>query len=225
MAIALFRLTVPFITLSLVAFAAGTLAAADVKLPKPNLKGTLSFEETTARRRSVRQYAKAPFTLQEVSQLLWACQGITNKEGFRTVPSAGATFPIEMFVAIGNVEGVEPGLYHYDVFKHALWRKQKGDIRKALDEASLRQHMVAEAPITLIITAIVERTSQRYGSRAARYVFMEAGHIGQNIYLQCEPLGLATCAIGAFRDKEVAKVLGLKKEEPLYIFPVGRKQQ
>ncbi|MEW6359234.1 MAG: SagB/ThcOx family dehydrogenase [Planctomycetota bacterium] len=217
------RSACPLIALCIVAFAAAKLSAADIVLPKPNLKGTMSIEEGLARRRSVRQYATGSLTLDQVSQLLWACQGVTNKEGYRAAPSAGATFPIEMYLVVGDVEGVEPGLYHYDILDHALWRTKKEDIRKALDVACLNQHMIADAPATLVITGILQRTAQRYGSRAARYVFMEAGHIGQNIYLQCEPLGLATCAIGAFRDDEVAKVLGLKTEEPLYIFPVGRK--
>ena len=220
-----FRLGFHIVGLLLILFAAAKLNAADIVLPKPKLKGTMSIEEALSRRRSVRKYAKGPLTLEQVSQLLWACQGITNKEGYRTSPSAGATFPIEMYIAIGDVEGVEPGLYQYDIIDHALWLKKKGDIRKALDAACLNQRMIAEAPVTLAITAILARTEQRYGGRAARYVCMEAGHIGQSIYLQCEPLGLATCAIGAFDDKQVAKVLGLKKEEPLYIFPVGRKPE
>ena len=194
----------------------------EIKLPPVLKKGKITLEETLTARRSVRNYKDEPLTLQEVSQLLWACDGKTSEWGGRTSPSAGATYPLEIYVVVGNVEGIEPGLYHYIVENHSLVEVKKGDLRKKLSSVCLNQTMVVEAPVSIVISGIFERTTGRYGERGKRYVFMEVGHCGQNIHLQSEALGLGTVMIGAFDDEGVRKVLGIK-EDVFYICPVGKK--
>jgi len=194
-----------------------------IPLPPERKRGDVSVEEAMARRRSVREFAPDPLSLEQVGQLLWAAQGITDPErGFRTVPSAGATFPLEVYVVAGKVEGLAPGVYRYSPGRHALQATMKGDGRVGLSAAALGQEMIRQAPASLVITGVVRRTAERYGERALRYVYMEAGHVGQNVYLQCVSLDLGTVVVGAFEDATVAKVMQLPREEiPLYILPVG----
>jgi len=192
-----------------------------IKLPEPLKDSNFSLERAINERRSIRSYKDAPLTLKEVSQLLWAAQGIVAS-GRRAAPSAGATYPMEIYLVAGNVEGLEPGLYHYRNKEHVLELVKKGDLRKPLSDRALRQDMILKAPVTIVISAVFERTRARYGARAERYVYMEAGHIGQNIMLQATALGLGTVPVGAFIDSEVKSVLGIE-EEPLYLFPVGWK--
>ncbi len=174
-------------------------------------------------RRSVRSFSGKPLTLSDVSQLLFAAQGITGKGGFRTAPSAGALYPIEIIIASGNVEGLPAGIYRYVPENHYLVKMGDGDKRMELSHAALGQQCIREGPLLIIITGIVERTRIKYGSRAERYVYMEAGHVSQNIYLQAEALDMGTVAVGAFDDKQCMKVLGLpEKERPLYMMPVGK---
>ncbi|MCX7984431.1 MAG: SagB/ThcOx family dehydrogenase [Bacteroidetes bacterium] len=192
-------------------------------LPAPKIKGTYTVEEVLQKRRSVRHFSNRPLTLDELSQLLWAGQGITNQDGLRTAPSAGATYPLELLVVVGNVIGISQGIYRYVPSKHSLIVEQRGDKRKDLYNASLRQSSILQAPCSLIITAIYERTTEKYGERGVKYVHMEVGHVSQNIYLQAEALNLHTVAIGAFFDDQVSSVLRLmKNEHPLYIMPIGR---
>jgi len=144
---------------------------------------------------------------------------------YRTVPSAGATYPLEVFIACGRntLEGIDEGVYHYQASNHALVRHHPQDVRVELARAALDQDYIYQAPVDIVICAIYERTSQRYGGRAERYVHIEVGHAGQNIYLQVTALGLATVAIGAFHDEEVREVLRLERQyRPLYIMPVGK---
>ena len=196
-----------------------------IKLPTPQTKGVMSLEEAIARRRSVRNFRNQTLSLSQLSQILWGAQGITEPGyGLRTVPSAGATYPLELFVLIGRsgVDGMEAGLYHYEVLTHSLRQIKTEDQRAALAAAALGQRPISQAPVTLIIGAVYQRTGQHYGQRAERYVAMEAGHIGQNVHLEAVALGLATVMVGAFDDKRVASVLGLDKSiEPLYIMPLG----
>ncbi|MGY4706194.1 SagB/ThcOx family dehydrogenase [Candidatus Bipolaricaulota sp. J31] len=197
-----------------------------IPLPEPRLVGEVSLEEAIARRRSIRSYADFPLTLAEVGQLLWAAQGITEpRRGFRAAPSAGATYPLELHLVVGEgtVEGLAAGVYRYLPEGHRLSRRLSGDLRARLAAAALGQPWVRAAPVCIVITAVYRRTTARYGERGVRYVHLEAGHVGQNIYLQAVALGLGTVAVGAFRDEEVAGLLELPAdEEPLYIFPVGR---
>jgi SagB-type dehydrogenase family enzyme len=143
----------------------------------------------------------------------------------KTVPSAGATYPLEVFIVCGgnSIEGIGDGVYHYNIDRHCLTQHQKGDARLTLARAALEQEFIYEAPVDIVICAVYERTLRRYGARGERYVHMEVGHAGQNIYLQATALGLATVAIGAFDDEQVREVLSLDKQiKPLYIMPVGQ---
>jgi SagB-type dehydrogenase family enzyme len=196
-----------------------------VYLPKPERRGTVSVEEAIQRRRSIRSYTDEPLTLQDISQLLWAAQGITDPaRKFRAAPSAGALYPLEVYLVVGRggVKGLEEGLYHYDPYEHGLRYILTGDLRPDLAEAALGQIWVREAPIVIVITAVYERTTAKYGERGLRYVHMEAGHIGQNLYLQAVARGLGMVVVGAFYDETVQEVLQLPKDhKPLYLIPVG----
>ena len=197
-----------------------------IHLPPPSQKGSVSLEEAIARRRSVRDFAPEPVSPSQLSQLLWAAQGISNARGrYRTAPSAGATYPLEIFVACGRngIDGVDDGIYHYNIDSHSLTLHYKGDVRQELARAALGQGFIYEAPVDIIICALYERATGIYGSRGERYIHMEVGHVGQNIYLQATTLGLATVAIGAFYDEQVREVLRLDEHyKPLYIMPVGK---
>ncbi len=191
-----------------------------VVLPEPRLNSDVSVEEAIAKRRSVRSYRNEPITLDQLSQLLWAAQGITDPRRYRSAPSAGATYPFEVYVVVGNVEGLEGGIYRYDPFNHTLILVRKGDWRRALQKAALDQSWVGRAAVDIVLVAYYGRTTHYYGERGVRYIHMEAGHIGQNIYLQATALNLGTVAVGAFDDASVAGILGTDGA-PLYIFPVG----
>ena len=191
-----------------------------IKLPAVKISRVLSVEEAISKRRSRRRFKARPLGQRELSHLLWAGQGITSRGGFRAAPSAGATFPLTIYVVIGNVEGIPAGLYRYRPDSHSLEVLSKGDLRKDLSQRAFGQAMIAEAPVSIVISADYSRTTGRYGQRGRRYVDMEVGHAGQNIYLECEVLGLGTCAVGAFNDKSVKELLGIV-EEPLYIMPIG----
>lgn len=194
-----------------------------ITLPEPRLESSTSVEEALRDRRSVRDYAKRPLGLAELGQVLWAAQGVTDDEGHRTAPSAGALYPLEVYVVAGSVEGLVPGVYHYRPGEHSLVRTGDGDRRAALQAAAINQTSVGDAPATLVIAAVPERTTARYGERGGRYVAMEAGHAAENVYLQAEALELATVAIGAFDDGEIRGIIGLSEEvEPLYLMPIGR---
>ena len=192
------------------------------ELPEPKLSSKISVEEALLKRRSVRDYGKDSLSIEEISQLLWAAQGITVRWGGRTAPSAGALYPLEIYVVMGEVKGLVPGLYQYDPGKHSITKKVDGDLRQKLTQASLYQDEIAKAPATFVITAVYERTMKKYRQRGIQYVHMEVGGVGENIYLQAETLNLGTVFIGAFEDEKVKKVLGIK-EEPLGIMPVGKK--
>jgi SagB-type dehydrogenase family enzyme len=194
-----------------------------IKLPAPAHDGKVSVEAALLGRRSTRNYKEDPLELREVSQLLWAAQGMTRPGGYRTCPSAGALYPLELLLVAGRVEGLPIGSYRYDYANHSLVHLSEKDIRGELAQAALWQSMISQAPATIAICAVFERTTRRYGERGVRYVFMESGHAAQNIHLQAVSLGLGTVVIGAFRDNEVKKALGLQAgESPLLLMPVGR---
>lgn len=182
-----------------------------------------SLEDLLRQRRSVRDYADAPLTQDEVMKLLWAAQGITRSWGGRTAPSAGALYPLELYVAVGNVMDLSPGIYKYDPGRNKLTLIKEGDVRTALALASLGQRSVADGAINIVIAAVYERTMVKYGTRGERYVHIEVGHAAQNICLQAVALGLGLVTIGAFQDSAVAKIIGMSPDEaPLYVIPVGR---
>lgn len=193
-----------------------------MKLPEPRYSSKTSVEEAMKSRRSIRSYKDVPLSLSELAQLLWAAQGLTAKWGGRTAPSAGATYPLEIYAVVGKVKNLEPGIYHYNPQDHTIRLHKTGDLRSALANAALGQTCITNAPIDLVFAARYERTTGRYRERGIRYVHMEVGHVGQNVHLQVETLGLGTVVIGAFYDDKVKDVLGID-EEPLYIMPVGKK--
>ena len=194
-----------------------------IKLPAPLYQSSLSVEEAIYLRQSTRDYKNEPLTLEEVSQLLWSAQG-ENKSGSRTAPSAGALYPIEIYLVVKNVKDLANGVYHYLPNSHSLEIYLNDDIVEKLTVAALDQEMIAEAAINIIISGIFERTAVKYGERAEQYVYQESGHVSQNIYLQCESLGLGTVSVGGFDQKAVDQLLGFAEGQmTLYIMPVGRR--
>ena len=194
-----------------------------IALPEPKLKGEVSVEEAIKRRRSRRDFREKSLSKEQISQVLWSAQGLT-KGSFRASPSAGATYPLEIYLVVGEngVEGVKEGFYHYLPQKHSLELLKEGDFRRPLTQAAWGQTFIARAPASLIMTAEYARTTGKYGERGIRYVHIEIGHAGENVYLQAEALGLGTVAVGAFSDEFVSRILNLpKNEKPLYIMPIG----
>ncbi|MCX8152698.1 MAG: SagB/ThcOx family dehydrogenase [Archaeoglobaceae archaeon] len=202
-----------------------------IYLPMPKKYSNMSVEEAILLRRSVREYEDKPVDLEHLSLMLWAAYGITDPRfGFRACPSAGATYPLEVYVVVGE-KGVEtsgktylkPGVYKYDVHRHLIFFVKEGDFRAELAEAAVGQEWVKNAPINIVVTAIFERTTIRYGDRGEiRYVPMEVGHLGQNVYLIATALGYGTVVVGAFYDDRVRDIVGAEKiEVPMYIIPVG----
>lgn len=196
-----------------------------IKLPSPNLKGKLSLEETLSKRRSIRYYQKESLNINEISQLLWAMQGITEKNwGLRTAPSAGALYPLEVYIVAGNVENLDAGIYKYLPDDHSIIKVSSGDKRRELFNSALQQESILQAPVVFVIAAVFERTAVKYGIRSERYVYIEAGHSCQNLLLQATSLNLGAVPIGAFYDDRVKETINLeKKEKPIYIIPVGRR--
>jgi SagB-type dehydrogenase family enzyme len=195
----------------------------EIDLPDPQLSGDMSVEQALHERRSLRAYRHAPLTLAELSQLLWAAQGITHPNGWRTAASAGALYPLELLVVVGNVTGLETGVYRYSPERHTLTLTLPGDQRAALSAAALGQESVALGAVVLALAGVYERTSGRYGERGQQYVHMEVGIASQNIHLQAVALELGTVFIGAFDDAQVQAILGLAADErPLCLMPVGR---
>lgn len=194
-----------------------------ITLPAAETDPEMSVSEALEERRSIREFSCEGLGLEEVSQLLWAAQGLTNRRGFRTAPSAGALYPLELYVVAGDVEGLSPGVYRYRPGKHDLVLVVSGDLRKPLGSAAIGQDWVQRAPAVLVITGVYERTMTKYGQRGQRYVHMEVGHAAQNVYLQATASGLGTVMVGAFDDKQVQALLGLPADhEPLGLMPVGR---
>ena len=189
-----------------------------IQLPKPARSGVVSLEEVLSQRRATREFAPGPLSERQLSQLLWAAQGTTSPEGYRTAPSAGALYPLEIYVVL------PAGFYHYDPARHRLDRISREDLRPALCRAALEQQAIREAEAVFVMTAVYERTSQKYGAaRGPRYVHLEAGHAAQNLLLEAVALGLGAVPMGAFHDTEVQKALSLpRNHEPLYLIPASK---
>lgn len=192
----------------------------EIALPKPKTKGTISVEEAIQKRRSVRNYSSKEVNLEDISQLLWACQGITEERGgLRASPSAGALYPLEVYLV------KKDGVFHYLPDGHRLGMLSNKDVRQALADAALGQSYVEEASIDIVICAVYERVMSKYGERGIRYTDMEAGHAAENVFLQAAALGLDSVPIGAFDDSAVSKTLNLPRDvKPLYILPIGYKR-
>ena len=200
--------------------------AETVPLPEPTRSAGKFIWDILSRRRSIRDYSSAPASLEKLSQLRWAVQGVTARAGryaLRTAPSAGALYPLETYVLVNRVSDLEAGIYHYDVRRHRLEVVRKGDFGSEAAQAALGQEMVQEAAFVLIWTAVVARSKWKYRERAYRYIYMDAGHIGQNAYLAAEALNLGCCTIGAFFDDEVDSLVGIdgKEEVAVYLCAVG----
>lgn len=194
-----------------------------VELPRPQLVSDRSFEAALAGRHSVRDFDAEPLSLEAVSQLLWAAQGANRADGRRTSPSAGALYPLEVYLLAGEVLGLETGLYRYISNRHRLQRILGADRRVELADAALGQGWISDAPLALVIAAVYGRTEAKYGVRARRYVHIEAGHAAQNVLLQAVSLGLGGTVVGAFDDARLQRRLAMPDNEtPLLIIPLGR---
>ncbi len=198
-----------------------------VPLPPPPPPGGPPLEEVLARRRSVRDYAARPVTLEELSRLLHGATGITDRRDptwwFRSVPSSGALYPIEVYPVVFNVAGVTPGVYHYDVRRHRLELLREGDFRREVFDAAVSQEMILHTGLVLVLTGIFARVHFKYVDRSYRYMLLEAGHLGQNVYLAATALGLAPCGIGAYFDDDLNRLLGVdgREEATVYLLAVG----
>ena len=196
-----------------------------IRLPRARTDGGTSLEETLSKRRSIRDFDTSKgLTLEQLGQLLWACQGITSPRGLRTAPSAGALYPLEIYAVVSRVESIEPGIYHYltgpGVGEQSIEIVHGGEFSSKLSQAALGQESIQEAAVNVVIGGIIERTAIKYGGRAGRYVLIEVGHAGQNVVLQATALGLGAVTIGAFSDDRVRDLIGADFE-PFYIIPVG----
>ena len=193
-----------------------------VALPRHAPASTATLALLLERRHSVRDFSDRPVELAELAEVLWAAIGVNRPDGRRTVPSAGALFPLDVYVVAGNVRGLPSGVYHYLPLEHALERTADGDRRAALVREALRQGWVARAAAVLVVTAEYERTTVKYGDRGVRYAQMEVGSVAQNVYLQCAALGLGTTFVGAFDDDGVGEAAGLPAaRRPLALLPIG----
>ena len=211
-----------FLCVALATGAGGMDTEKSIRLPEPVIEGRMSLEAAIRERRSVREFSSRPLSLSDVAQLLWAAQGVTARDGARSAPSAGALYPLELYVVVRSVESLPAGLYRYQPRGHRLRHVVDGELSGPLAAAALGQAWVGTAPAVLVITGVYERSAKKYGERAQRYTRIEVGHAGQNVYLQAVALGLGTVIVGAFRDAEVKRALGLPENHaPLALMPVG----
>ena len=194
-----------------------------IKLPQPRYDGKVSVEQALLKRRSVRSYPSEPLSISEISQLLWSAQGLTGSSRYRTAPSAGALYPLEVYMAAGSVCGVDAGIYRYNPYGHEIVLAITGDKRPELCRAGLGQGSIRSAAAVLIFCAVFERVTGSYGKRGIQYVYMEVGHAIQNASLQTVSLGLGSVVIGAFNDNDVKQIVNLEPgEQPLLMLPVGK---
>jgi len=196
-----------------------------IRLSSPSYDGKISVEKAIKERRTTRAFRPQPLTMGQLSQLFWSAQGITDEtRGFRSAPSGGALYPLDVYAVVGDggVVGLESGVYHYQPESHSIKFIRKGDRRTEVAGASLWQMWMAKAPVMFIVTSEHKRITCKYGNRGIRYAQIEAGHVGQNIFLQSGALGLAAGIVGAFQDGAVAEAIGAPKaHRPLIIMPVG----
>jgi len=200
-------------------------AQREIALPEPAREGSKSIETTLGERRSVREFARAGISLQSVGQLAWAAQGVTSRDGLRTSPSAGALYPLEVLVVAARVDGLAPGVYRYVPDTHALVlvAESSDDLLANVSKAALSQDWIEDASAVFVIAAVESRTARKYGSRATRYVHIEAGCAAENLLLQAVGLDLGSVVVGAFDDAALSSLLRLEKGEvPVLLIPVGR---
>jgi SagB-type dehydrogenase family enzyme len=204
----------------------GGQGAESVKLPPPVKTGGMSLAAALEVRRTVRRFASRPLDLSQVSQLLWGADGVSDPRGLRTAPSAGATYPLDLYLVVGErgVKDLPAGIYHYQAPAHALAPVAPGDARANVARASLHQGWMTQAPVMVVITGEYRRCAARYGERGVRYTHMEAGNVSQNLFLAAEALGLGAGIVGAFEDQTLAQAAKLPPaHEPLLVMPVGYK--
>ena len=201
--------------------------AEKVDLPPPAVQGGPGLWEVLKTRRSVRAYTRDPMSIENLSQILWATQGITGSVGeykLRTAPSAGALYPIETYLLINGVDGLKPGLYHYDVETHQLDILKLGDYSREVRSGVLDQQIAERASVVFIWSAIFQRSKWKYLQRAYRYIFLDAAHIAQNLALAAEGLGLGSCQIGALYDDYLNELLDFdaRDESVIYLSSIGK---
>lgn len=198
-----------------------------IQLPRPSRDGDVSLEKALSMRRSVREYSDEPLKLAELAQLLWACQGVNSPHGFRTSPSAGALYPLEVYVVVKNVTELDAGIYHYQpgtaAENHSLMLVRQGDFITDLANAALGQDCIRNSAVSIVIGSVTVRTAVKYGDRSERYVHIETGHAAQNLCLQAAAFGLGAVTVGAFYDDRIKKVLE-SEADPVYIIPLGRRK-
>jgi SagB-type dehydrogenase family enzyme len=193
-----------------------------IALPPPDRTGSVALEALLDRRRSEREFAERPLELSRLAQVLWAGLGRNRPAGGRTVPSAGALYPLDLYAVAGDVRDLAPGVYRYDPASHTLLPMGPEDRRRELAGAALGQTWIADAPVTLVVAAVYARSTGKYGDRGVRYARIEVGLVAQNVYLQAAALDLGTTFVGAFHDDAVREVLGLPDDvAPLALLPVG----
>jgi SagB-type dehydrogenase family enzyme len=194
-----------------------------ISLPQPRRDSNVSVEHALLLRRTVRDFRKTPVALTDLSQILWAAQGITHPEGYRTAPSAGALYPLELYVVAGSVSGLKAGFYQYSPGQHQLIGLASEDLRARLADAALSQSWIADSAFVLVFAAMADRTTDKYGQRAMRYIHLEVGHAAQNVLLQAVALNLGAAEVGAFGDEDVHTLLRLPEDQQvLYLIPVGK---
>jgi len=194
-----------------------------IELPQPKIDGNFSLEKALSQRRSNRDFHPDPLTLAEISQLLWAAQGITSTKGLRTTPSAGALYPLELYLVAANVSGLAVGVYRYLPHTHQLVAVTTGDQRRSLAAAALGQGWLRKSAAIVVFAAVFKRTTVKYEKRGKQYVYIKTGHAAQNLALQATALNLGAVTVGAFHDHSVKRFLHMKiNEQPLYLMPLGR---
>lgn len=200
-----------------------TRSAQLIPLPKPNLTGDVSLESALQKRRSVREFSKETLSLRQVSQILWAAQGQTAPDGGRTAPSAGALYPLETYLVVGDVRGLNKGLYKYRPRGHGLLPLMEADRREAVAAAAVEQTWIAGASIVLVFAAVYGRTTRKYGGRGKMYVHMEVGHVAQSVSLQAAAMELGTVVVGAIDNAAIRRILNLPGNEvPVCLMPIGK---
>ncbi|MCX7829494.1 MAG: SagB/ThcOx family dehydrogenase [Acidobacteria bacterium] len=211
-----------FIAVLVLSFSILGLTAEDFfKLPTPHKD--LALSKLLEGRESVRKFTEKAISLQELASILWAGQGMKSSSKKRTTPSAGALYPMELYLIAGNVSDLKAGIYHYEISSHSLKLTASGDKRKELlEKGAIRQDWVSTAPAIICITYVKSRTEGKYKERAQQYIGIETGAVMQNIYLMAQAIGLGTCAVGAFDDEKVKAILNLKEEDVVLLMPVGQ---
>jgi SagB-type dehydrogenase family enzyme len=198
-----------------------------IELPLKTKIETLDLDEVLRKRKSIRHYADEPLGIDHFSFLLWAASGIQRVEGsfaFRTAPSAGALYPVETYMVAGRIEGLVAGIYHYSVKQHCLETLREGDFRNEIAMAALGQKLCIEAAAVIVWTAIFQRSKWKYDQRAYRYVYLDAGHMAENLALAATGIGLGSCQIGALFDDEVNNIIDIDgiEESVIYMSVIGK---